>query len=98
MKHSQQHTIIKLLLSVHRFLTGAMSHEDAAKVQVGFGRCVYHWPVFAGDTIKKSYKVERVRNTSDGNHSVSVFLGWNSYSYSYRIRCYSYCSHPSTDH
>jgi hypothetical protein len=59
----------------HRFLTGAMSHEDAAKVQVGFGRCVYHWPVFAGDTIKKSYKVERVRNTSDGNHSVSLIFG-----------------------
>jgi len=48
-----------------------MSHEDAAKVQVGFGKCVYHWPVFAGDTVKKTFKVERVRNTSDGNHSVS---------------------------
>jgi hypothetical protein len=62
------------------FLTGAMSHEDAAKVQVGFGRCVYHWPVFAGDTITKSYKVERVRNTSDGNHSVSLSF-WSQYSY-----------------
>ena len=30
-----------------------------------------HWPVFAGDTVKKKFKVERVRNTSDGNHSVS---------------------------
>jgi hypothetical protein len=29
------------------------------------------WPVFAGDTVKKTFKVERVRNTSDGNHSVS---------------------------
>jgi len=55
------------------FLTGAMSHEDAAKVQVGFGKCVYHWPVFAGDTVKKTFKVERVRNTSDGNHSIINF-------------------------
>lgn len=55
------------------FLTGAMSHEDAAKVQVGFGKCVYHWPVFAGDTVKKTFKVERARNTSDGNHSIINF-------------------------
>ena len=54
-----------------RFLTSAMTHEDAAKVQVGFGKCVYHWPVFAGDTVTKKFTVERVRNTSDGNHSVS---------------------------
>lgn len=54
-------------------MTGAMSHEDAAKVQVGFGKCVYHWPVFAGDTVKKTFKVERVRNTSDGNHSIINF-------------------------
>ena len=86
-----------------RFLTGAMSHEDAAKVQVGFGRCIYQWdiiavcfvlcntsnscliivyvvfslydswPVFAGDTVKKTFKVEKVRNTSDGNHSIINF-------------------------
>lgn len=73
-----------------------MSHEDAAKVQVGFGRCIYHWPVFAGDTITKSYKVERVRNTSDGNHSVSLIFwsrsllvsNWN----------YSSCSLHIPDH
>ncbi len=55
------------------FLTSAMSHEDAAKVQVGFGRCIYHWPVFAGDTVKKTFQVTRVRNTSDGNHSIINF-------------------------
>lgn len=33
-----------------------------------------HWPVFAGDTVKKTFKVERVRNTSDGHHSVSDAL------------------------
>jgi hypothetical protein len=71
-----------------------MSHEDAAKVQVGFGKCVYCWPgklvmkmlqimiisllkfdvatiVFAGDTVRKTFKVKSIRNTSDGNHSVS---------------------------
>jgi len=55
------------------FLTSAMSHEDSAKVQVGFGRCIYHWPVFAGDTVKKTFQVTRVRNTSDGNHSIINF-------------------------
>lgn len=55
------------------FLTSAMSHEDAAKVQVGFGKCVYCWPVFAGDTVRKTFKVKSVRNTSDGNHSVSLY-------------------------
>ncbi|KAL9186239.1 hypothetical protein ACHAXT_005477 [Thalassiosira profunda] len=60
-------------LSLVLFLTGAMSHEDAAKVQVGFGRCVYHWPVFAGDTVTKTFIVEKVRNTSDGNHSIINF-------------------------
>lgn len=54
------------------FLTAAMSHEDAAEVQVGFGKCVYHWPVFAGDTVRKTFQVKSVRNTSDGNHSVSL--------------------------
>lgn len=55
------------------FLTSAMSHEDAAKVQVGFGKCVYSWPVFAGDTVRKTFKVKRIRNTSDGNHSIFNF-------------------------
>lgn len=55
------------------FLTSAMSHEDSAKVQVGFGRCIYHWPVFAGDTVRKTFQVTRVRNTSDGNHSIINF-------------------------
>eukprot|EP00956_Cyclotella_meneghiniana_P001677 scaffold1823_cov38-Cyclotella_meneghiniana.AAC.8 len=55
------------------FLTSAMSHEDAAKVQVGFGKCVYSWPVFAGDTVRKTFKVKSIRNTSDGNHSIFNF-------------------------
>jgi hypothetical protein len=29
--------------------------------------------VFAGDTVKKTFKVEKVRNTSDGNHSIINF-------------------------
>lgn len=55
------------------FLTSAMSHEDSAKVQVGFGRVVYHWPVFAGDTVRKTFQVTSIRNTSDGNHSIITF-------------------------
>ncbi|KAL3792765.1 hypothetical protein ACHAWO_002370 [Cyclotella atomus] len=55
------------------FLTSAMSHEDAAKVQVGFGKCIYCWPVFAGDTVRKTFKVKSIRNTSDGNHSIFNF-------------------------
>eukprot|EP00569_Conticribra_weissflogii_P007126 CAMPEP_0171344752 /NCGR_PEP_ID=MMETSP0878-20121228/20059_1 /TAXON_ID=67004 /ORGANISM="Thalassiosira weissflogii, Strain CCMP1336" /LENGTH=447 /DNA_ID=CAMNT_0011848013 /DNA_START=258 /DNA_END=1601 /DNA_ORIENTATION=+ len=55
------------------FLTSAMSHEDSAKVQVGFGRCIYQWPVFAGDTVRKTFQVLSVRNTSDGNHSIIHF-------------------------
>lgn len=50
----------------------SMSHEDSAKVQVGFGRCIYHWPVFAGDTVKKTFNVTRIRNTS-GNQSIINF-------------------------
>mgnify|MGYP001113887130 CR=1 FL=1 len=41
------------------FLTGSMSHADAAKVQVGFKNAVYHWPGFAGDTFKKRFKIKR---------------------------------------
>lgn len=55
------------------FLTSAMSHEDSAKVQVGFGSVVYHWPLFAGDTVRKTFQVTRVKNTSDGNHSIITF-------------------------
>ncbi|KAL3893230.1 MAG: hypothetical protein SGARI_008303, partial [Bacillariaceae sp.] len=50
-----------------------MTHADAAKVQVGFGRVNYLWPCFAGDTFTKSFTVESIRNTSDGNHSVFQF-------------------------
>ena len=55
------------------FLTSAMSHEDSAKVQVGFGSVVYHWPLFAGDTVRKTFQENSVRNTSDGNHSIITF-------------------------
>ncbi len=55
------------------FLTSAMSHEDSAKVQVGFGSVVYHWPLFAGDTVRKTFQVTSIRNTSDGNHSIITF-------------------------
>lgn len=55
------------------FLTSSMTHADAAKVQVGFGQVHYLWPAFAGDTFTKSFQVQSVRNTSDGNHSIISF-------------------------
>eukprot|EP00529_Nitzschia_sp_RCC80_P041830 CAMPEP_0113455150 /NCGR_PEP_ID=MMETSP0014_2-20120614/8228_1 /TAXON_ID=2857 /ORGANISM="Nitzschia sp." /LENGTH=477 /DNA_ID=CAMNT_0000346573 /DNA_START=96 /DNA_END=1529 /DNA_ORIENTATION=+ /assembly_acc=CAM_ASM_000159 len=55
------------------FLTSSMTHADAAKLQVGFGRVSYIWPVFSGDTLRRTFTVESVRNTSDGNHSVFHF-------------------------
>jgi len=62
-----------LPFSLALFLTSSMSHADAAKVQVGFGNVHYLWPLFAGDTVRKSFTVQRIRNTSDGNHSVIHF-------------------------
>ena len=59
--------------SLALFLTSSMSHADAAKVQVGFGRVWYVWPTFAGDTFRKSFQVNERRNTSDGNHSIIHF-------------------------
>jgi hypothetical protein len=40
---------------------------------VGFGKVHYLWPLFAGDTVRKSFTVQKIRNTSDGNHSVIHF-------------------------
>jgi acyl dehydratase len=59
--------------SLALFLASSMSHADAAKVQVGFGRVSYLWPIFAGDTLRKSFTVHQIRNTSDGNHSLIHF-------------------------
>eukprot|EP00797_Seminavis_robusta_P008481 Sro15_g011010.2 (315) ;mRNA; r:50295-51239 len=59
--------------SLALFLTSSMTHEDAAKVQVGFGRVWYLWPTFAGDTFRKSFEVNKIRNTSDGSHSLIHF-------------------------
>ena len=63
-----------LPFSLVLFLTSAMTHADSAKVQVGFGQSVYHWPAFAGDTFTKSFQVQSIRNTSDGNHSIFHIL------------------------
>lgn len=40
-----------LPFSLALFLTSSMSHADAAKVQVGFGKVNYLWPLFSGDTV-----------------------------------------------
>ena len=55
------------------FLTGSMSHADAAKVQVGFHNALYHWPGFPGDTFTRKFTVKSVRNTSQQNNSVITF-------------------------
>jgi hypothetical protein len=55
------------------FLTSGMSHAEASKIQVGFGRIEYYWPGFAGDTFTKRFQVQSVRNTSDQKHSIISF-------------------------
>ena len=30
----------------------------------------YHWPAFSGDTFKKRFVIEKLRNTSDGHNSI----------------------------
>ena len=62
-----------LPFSLALFLTSSMSHEDAAKVQVGFENVSYIWPIFAGDTLRRVFTVSKIRNTSDGQHSIISF-------------------------
>jgi acyl dehydratase len=62
-----------LPFSLALFLTSSMSHEDAAKVQVGFGKVSYLWPIFSGDTLRRVFTVRKLRNTSDGQHSIISF-------------------------
>lgn len=62
-----------LPFSLVLFLTGSMTHADAAKVQVSYENVIYHWPCFAGDTFTKLFQVVSVKNTSDGNHTVIHF-------------------------
>jgi hypothetical protein len=52
------------------FMTGAMSHADDAKVQVGFKNAQYHWPAFAGDSFTKRFTIKSLRSTSAGMDSV----------------------------
>jgi hypothetical protein len=58
--------------SLMLFLAGSMSHADHAKIQLGFGVGVYHWPAFAGDTFRKKFTIRRLRTTSDGNNSIAT--------------------------
>ena len=55
------------------FLSGSMSHADAAKVQVGFKNAICHWPTFAGDTFTRRFQVKSRRTTTDGDHSIFTF-------------------------
>jgi acyl dehydratase len=56
--------------SLMLYLAASMSHADSAKIQTGFSRARYHWPAFAGDTFKKKFIIQSLRNTSDGHRSV----------------------------
>ena len=51
--------------SLMLFLAGSMSHADGAKIQTGFSRGRYHWPAFAGDSFKKKFVIQGLRNASD---------------------------------
>jgi len=62
-----------LPFSLALFLCSSMTHEDAARIHVGLGPVKYVWPCFAGDTFTKTYTVESIRNTSDGNLSLIQF-------------------------
>lgn len=57
--------------SLMLFLAGSMSHADHAKLQIGFGFGVYHWPAFAGDTFRKRFIIRSLKSTSDGRHSIA---------------------------
>lgn len=78
-----------LPFSLVLFLTSSMTHADAAKVQVGFGRVNYIWPAFAGDTFTKSFTLESIRNTSDGNHSVGFLAESMFYSTDYNALAFT---------
>jgi hypothetical protein len=56
--------------SLMLFMTGAMSHADHAKVQVGYSNAQYHWPAFAGDSFTKRFTIQSLRSTKSGNDSV----------------------------
>lgn len=56
--------------SLMLFLAGSMSHADHAKLQIGFGVGVYHWPAFAGDTFRKRFVIKSLRPTSDGQNTI----------------------------
>ena len=50
-----------LPFSLLLFLTGAMTHADAAQVQLGYRNAVYHWPAFARDTFTRSFVLKERR-------------------------------------
>lgn len=56
--------------SLMLFLSGSMSHADHAKVQTGYKNAIYHWPVFAGDTLTKKFLIRKLRATSDNLNSI----------------------------
>jgi acyl dehydratase len=62
-----------LPFSLMLFFAGGMTPADAAKIQVGWQNAIYHWPCFAGDTLRKEFHVQNVRPTSDGCRTLVTF-------------------------
>jgi hypothetical protein len=62
-----------LPFSLMLFLAGSMSHVDHAKLQIGFGYGVYHWPAFAGDTFRKRFILRSLKSTSNGHETIAKF-------------------------
>lgn len=52
----------------------SMSHVDATRevLEVGFENAVYLKPVYAGDTLTKSFVIKNLRPTQDAKHSIIV--------------------------
>lgn len=58
-----------LPFSLILFLATSMSHSDQAKLIAEYKNARYHWPVFAGDTVKKRFVVREVKLDICGKNS-----------------------------
>lgn len=59
--------------SMMLFLTGGMTHADAATVQLGYSNATYHWPAFPKDTITREFTLINRRDTADGKNCIFTF-------------------------
>jgi hypothetical protein len=54
------------------FQTISMAHVDESRevLDLGFERAVYIRPAFAGDTLRQTFMIKHLRNTSDGKNTI----------------------------